>query len=117
MIPDTDLTRDGAVAETDSRLRAAFATGRTRPLAWRKAQLRALCGLLSDHRQMLAAALNADLGKSAAEAHITEIGFTVNEIDHSCATWTVGSALTGSAYYCRSPRPAPAQYGNRWARC
>ncbi|MDR3082227.1 MAG: aldehyde dehydrogenase family protein, partial [Streptomyces sp.] len=33
-------------AATVARLRAAFATGRTKPLAWRKAQLRALRSLL-----------------------------------------------------------------------
>ncbi|KUO06947.1 aldehyde dehydrogenase family protein [Streptomyces sp. DSM 15324] len=66
-----------------ARLRAAFATGRTRPLAWRKAQLRSLRDLLTTHQADFAAALHADLGKSATEAHVTETGFVVNEIDHT----------------------------------
>ncbi|MER7671886.1 aldehyde dehydrogenase family protein [Kitasatospora sp. NPDC096128] len=70
-------------AATVARLHAAFATGRTKPLAWRKAQLRALRRLLVDQEAVFAAALQADLGKSAAEAYTTEIGFTVNEIDHT----------------------------------
>ncbi|MFJ8109009.1 aldehyde dehydrogenase family protein [Streptomyces sp. NPDC096132] len=69
--------------ETVTRLRAAFATGRTRPLSWRKAQLRALRTLLTDHRAEFAAALHADLGKSRTEAHLTETGFVVKEIDHT----------------------------------
>ncbi|MET9827931.1 aldehyde dehydrogenase family protein [Streptomyces sp. NPDC006385] len=83
MLPDSDLARAGNPAEITARLGAAFATGRTRPLDWRKAQLRALRDLLTEHQQVFAAALNADLGKSATEAHTTEIGFTVNEIDHT----------------------------------
>jgi aldehyde dehydrogenase (NAD+) len=66
-----------------ARLRAAFRTGRTQPVEWRTAQLRRLREMLTDNGPELAAALHADLGKSAAEAHRTEIGFTVREIDHT----------------------------------
>jgi aldehyde dehydrogenase (NAD+) len=66
-----------------ARLRAAFRTGRTQPVEWRTAQLRRLRERLTDNGPELAAALHADLGKSAAEAHRTEIGFTVREIDHT----------------------------------
>jgi aldehyde dehydrogenase (NAD+) len=70
-------------AATVSRLRATFATGRTKPVAWRKAQLRSLRRLLVEKEAVFAAALRADLGKSATEAFTTEIGFTINEIDHT----------------------------------
>ncbi|MEU1184276.1 aldehyde dehydrogenase family protein [Streptomyces sp. NPDC005820] len=76
---DTTATTTPAVA----RLRTAFATGRTRPLAWRKTQLRALRDLLTTHQADFAAALHTDLGKNATEAHVTETGFVVNEIDHT----------------------------------
>ncbi|CQR65926.1 Probable aldehyde dehydrogenase ywdH [Streptomyces leeuwenhoekii] len=66
-----------------ARLRAAFRTGRTQPVEWRTAQLRRLREMLTDNGPELAAALHADLGKSAAEAHRTEIGFTVREIVHT----------------------------------
>ncbi|MEV5885843.1 aldehyde dehydrogenase family protein [Streptomyces sp. NPDC052020] len=66
-----------------ARLRAAFRAGRTQPVEWRTAQLRRLREMLTDNGPELAAALHADLGKSAAEAHRTEIGFTVREIDHT----------------------------------
>ncbi|WP_042387121.1 aldehyde dehydrogenase family protein [Streptacidiphilus melanogenes] len=68
-----------------ARLRAHFASGRTKPLAWRRAQLAALRALLTEHTEAFQQALHADLGKSAAEAYRTEIGFTVNELDHTVA--------------------------------
>ncbi|MEU3708529.1 aldehyde dehydrogenase family protein [Streptomyces catenulae] len=70
-------------AATVARLHATFATGRTKPLAWRKAQLRALRRLLVEEEDACTAALHADLGKSATEAYTTEIGFTRHEIDHT----------------------------------
>ncbi|MEU6058777.1 aldehyde dehydrogenase family protein [Streptomyces sp. NPDC047097] len=70
-------------AETVARLRATFSTGRTKPLAWRTAQLRALRTLLTEEGEALAAALLTDLGKGREEAYRTEIDFTVREIDHT----------------------------------
>nr|WP_030254931.1 aldehyde dehydrogenase family protein [Streptacidiphilus jeojiense] len=68
-----------------ARVRATFETGRTRPLAWRLAQLNALRALLVEESDEFLAALNADLGKSATEAQRSEVGFVVNEIDHTVA--------------------------------
>lgn len=65
------------------RLRATFATHRTAATDWRRGQLTALRTLLTDHRDDLLAALAADLGKGPEEAYRTEIGFTLNEIDHT----------------------------------
>ncbi|MFD8705394.1 aldehyde dehydrogenase family protein [Kitasatospora sp. NPDC059648] len=65
------------------RLRATFRSGHTKPLAWRLDQLQALRSLLTEQSQALLAALNADLGKGEAEAHRTEVAFTINEIDHT----------------------------------
>ncbi|MFB9582598.1 aldehyde dehydrogenase family protein [Streptomyces goshikiensis] len=70
-------------ADVVARLRATFATGRTKPLAWRREQLEALRTLLTERGDELAAALHADLGKGAKEAYRTEIDFTVREIDHT----------------------------------
>ncbi|WP_329341842.1 aldehyde dehydrogenase family protein [Streptomyces sp. NBC_00663] len=83
MPSSTDLARPATASDTVSRLNAAFATGLTRPLAWRKSQLRALRRMLTEHEEVFAAALRADLGKSRTEAYTTEIGFLVNEIDHT----------------------------------
>ncbi|MEU2915041.1 aldehyde dehydrogenase family protein [Streptomyces massasporeus] len=70
-------------ADVVARLRATFRTGRTKPVEWRTAQLRRLRDMLTENGADLAAALRADLGKSATEAYRTEIDFTVREIDHT----------------------------------
>lgn len=81
--PGEPLTPVDRIPPTVARLRAAFASGRTKPLSWRRSQLRALRRLLTEQRLPLEEALKADLGKSPVEAHTTEIGFVVNEIDHT----------------------------------
>ncbi|MCW8376434.1 aldehyde dehydrogenase family protein [Streptomyces justiciae] len=70
-------------ADVVTRLRAAFRTGRTKPLTWRTTQLRRLREMLTERGADLAAALHADLGKSSTEAYRTEIDFTIREIDHT----------------------------------
>ncbi|MGW2953027.1 aldehyde dehydrogenase family protein [Streptomyces eurythermus] len=70
-------------ADVVARLRATFATGRTKPVDWRTDQLRRMRALLTERGADLAAALRADLGKSETEAYRTEIDFTVREIDHT----------------------------------
>ncbi len=64
------------------RARQAYAGGVTKPLEWRERQLHSLRRMLVEDADVLCDALAADLGKSRTEAMITEIGFTVNEIDH-----------------------------------
>jgi aldehyde dehydrogenase (NAD+) len=63
------------------RLRAAYRSGRTRPVAWRRGQLRALRNLLTERAVEFTAALHEDLGKGPTEAHRTEIEFVVGGID------------------------------------
>lgn len=85
--PSADPTTAGGAeaAAVVARLRTAFATGRTKPLDWRLGQLRALRTLLTEQTDVLLGALAADLGKGPAEAYRTEIGFTLNELDHTVA--------------------------------
>ncbi|MFF7845813.1 aldehyde dehydrogenase family protein [Streptomyces ossamyceticus] len=82
---DTTRAPGTEAAATVARLRTVFASGRTRSVAWRRAQLWSLRTLLTEHAQDLGEALRADLGKSPTEAFTTEIGFTVNEIEHTLA--------------------------------
>ncbi|MER6732180.1 aldehyde dehydrogenase family protein [Streptomyces puniciscabiei] len=70
-------------ADLVARLRATFATGRTKPVEWRAGQLHRLRTMLTERGADLAAALHADLGKSSTEAYRTEIDFTIREIDHT----------------------------------
>ncbi|MEU3231381.1 aldehyde dehydrogenase family protein [Nocardiopsis alba] len=88
--PREPLTTTVDIPETVARLRGTFASGRTKPLAWRRAQLRALRRMLVEERPTLEKVLQDDLGKSPLEAHTTEIGFVINEIDHTLkhlASW------------------------------
>lgn len=56
-----------------------FQTQTTRHESWRRAQLCALCKMLDTERHALEKALFEDLGKTAQEAWVTEIGFLLHE--------------------------------------
>ncbi len=71
----------GEVAGIVNGARAAVATGRTKPVAWRRATLRRLRELIVRHEPAILAALAADLGKAPLEAFTTEVGFCLNEVD------------------------------------
>lgn len=75
--PDDTSTPAGAVAAA----RAAFDAGVTRPLSWRRSQLRGLRSLLVEGRSALHEALWEDLHKSGAEADLTELGLVRAEVD------------------------------------
>lgn len=62
-----------------TRLRHAYESGRTRPLAWRRAQLDALCRLVTDNRDAFVSAALADLGKPAAETILMELNLVASE--------------------------------------
>ena len=63
-----------------ARLRQAYESGRTKPLAWRLAQLKAFGALLRENGPTLEKALWEDLHKAPAEAQYAEIGFTLAEL-------------------------------------
>lgn len=91
---DTDtsqpLTPATEIPPVVARLRSTFDNGRTKPISWRRAQLRALRRMLTEERPTWEKALKDDLGKPSLEAHTTEIGYVVNEIDHilkNLASW------------------------------
>jgi aldehyde dehydrogenase (NAD+) len=64
-------------------LREGFHSGVVRPVPSRRAQLEQLRRLVDEHQDTFIEALAADLGKPEIEAYATEIGFTLNEIDHT----------------------------------
>src|SRR3954471_8499016 len=83
----TTVSSPGAAAGTRAHqllgaLRATFRSGRTRPLAWRRAQLEGLLALLADHEGELLGALRDDLRKPAIEGYGADIGSTAVEIRH-----------------------------------
>lgn len=59
-----------------------FKTGSTRPVSFRIDMLRKLKQAILTHERKIGEALYKDLGKSEAEVVSTEIGFTLNEINH-----------------------------------
>jgi len=63
--PHTELSR---IPDLVSRLRATFESGRTRDLAWRRAQIEAVRAMVRDHQDEFIEALRADLGKPVLEA-------------------------------------------------
>ncbi len=72
-------------------LRRTFHTGRTRPLAWRREQLRRLAQMMSEREEIFIEALREDLGRPRFESWIAETGFVPNEIAHvskRLARWT-----------------------------
>lgn len=68
-----------AVAKT---LRATFDSGRTRPLAWRAAQLAGLRQMMAEGEAALVEALRVDLSRPKVEAFATDLGHTKQELRH-----------------------------------
>lgn len=64
-----------------ARLRESYASGRTRPLAWRRQQLAALLRLLVEREDELVAALGEDLGRARFEAWTSDLRVTAREIE------------------------------------
>ena len=60
--------------------REYFRAGETLDVGWRIAQLKKLLRAVKDHQETLQAALNEDLGRSAAEAYLCDIGPVIVEI-------------------------------------
>ncbi|MGX5818398.1 aldehyde dehydrogenase [Chitinophaga lutea] len=63
--------------------RRFFDSGKTRPLAFRKARLKQLKKAIKTHEQAILDALGADLHKAPVEAYGSEIGLLYDEIDHT----------------------------------
>ena len=68
-----------AVGEVVTGLRATFATGRTKDLAWRVRQLVGIERMLDEREDEIAAALAEDLGRPKAEAWLGDIASTKAE--------------------------------------
>jgi aldehyde dehydrogenase (NAD+) len=70
-------------ADLVHRQRAFFETGATRPLDFRREQLRKLSAALERHESSLLAALHADLRKSPFQGYASELGLVQAEIRHA----------------------------------
>ncbi len=86
-----EMTSPAAIAPAIDRVREGFRDGVVRAVVDRETQLRQLKRLLVEEEGALTQALHDDLGKSAIEAYSTEIGFTLNELEHALGhvrSWT-----------------------------
>jgi aldehyde dehydrogenase (NAD+) len=70
-------------AATHAGLRRDFDSGKTRPLEWRRAQLRSLDAFVREREAEIADAIHADLRKPAGEIWLGEIWFVRSEIKHA----------------------------------
>lgn len=68
------------IASTVATLRATYAARTTRPLEWRRQQLRQMMRMLEENEAEFSEALRLDLGKPAIEGFITDIAFVTGEI-------------------------------------
>ena len=78
-----DAMNPDDVADLVATLRTVHASGRTRPIEWRLAQLDGLARMVSEHEADTTAALADDLGRSAAEAWIADIMPAQSEIEYA----------------------------------
>ena len=74
---------DPSIEERVEHVRSAARQDILRDVDDRVTQLRRLRHFLVEHEDLICGALATDLGKSSFEAHTTEIGFTITEIDHA----------------------------------
>ncbi len=110
---DYTVTPLHEIAPKVDTARAAFATGSTKPLAWRRATLERIRDLVEARETQLLDALAADFAKPRFEAWTSELGFTVSDINHTLAhlsSWMqpekVGTPLVfkpGSSYVVAEP--------------
>lgn len=91
-------------------LRATFRSGRTRPLAWRKEQLRSLARMIRENEQAILDAARHDLGRPAFETTVAETGFLLGEVKYTL------KHLDGWAKPKRVRAPLAAQPGRAYVQ-
>ncbi|RSX55632.1 aldehyde dehydrogenase [Bifidobacterium dolichotidis] len=103
------------VQQQAERMREYFVSGATRDITHRKQALRTMKAWLKSHEVEVLQALHTDLGKSAYEGYITELGLVYEEID----TMLKHLAEWSKPYTVSSPMPVfpatstvvPSPYG------
>lgn len=76
-------SRNSPTTAVRDQLHEVFATGRTKPLRWRLAQLAGIERLCREQEAAIAEALEHDLGRSAVEAWLGDIASTVAEAGYA----------------------------------
>ena len=79
--------------------REFFDTHQTKPLSFRKQQLRVLLDLLIKHENEFTNAIQKDFSKPELETFVSETGYLINEIKHTLSNienWATPRPVTGS---------------------
>ncbi len=87
-VPGTDVAKIPGLVQ---RLRTTFGSGQTRPLHWRRAQLRRLRDMVRNHGDELVEAMQLDLGKPEFEARSMDLAPVTAEVTlalRRIAAWT-----------------------------
>ncbi len=95
--------------------REYFATGQTLPVARRRRLLKKLYSAIRAHEDEINEALKRDLGKSAAESYMCEVGMTLAEITHMQKHMkqyaNAKRVRTPLAQFCAKSYVLPSPYG------
>lgn len=103
-------TQPAQYPEILHQLRSSFASGKTRKLAWRRAQLDAMERLLRENEQAIGAVLAADLGKPPQEVLLGELALLYSTISYT------RKRLQRWARPRRVATPLLAQPGRSWVQ-
>ncbi|MCB0978383.1 MAG: aldehyde dehydrogenase family protein [Acidimicrobiales bacterium] len=98
------------LASIRERLTATFRSGRTAGVPWRKRQLQGLIDLVQQNEERIVAAMDADLGKPAFEAWLTDLLTVRDEALH--ALKHLDSWVKPTSH----PVPTVAQPGKAWTQ-
>ncbi|MCB9648702.1 MAG: aldehyde dehydrogenase family protein [Deltaproteobacteria bacterium] len=79
--PEAPYTPIAEIPGLVAAARATFESGRTRDLAWRKAQLDGVIRMIRENMDAIHAALAADVGKPDVEAYTAETSFSINDAE------------------------------------
>ena len=97
------------------RQRACFLSGATLDVEGRIAALNRLRAAIVAHEQEINAALKADLGKSASESYMCEVGMTLSEVSymitHTRRFAREKTRWTPLAQFCSRSYVKPSPYG------
>ncbi|KAI0776646.1 NAD-aldehyde dehydrogenase [Trametes elegans] len=103
------------IEKIHARARAAFESGRTASLAFRKEQIAQLAYLLRDNEDRLRDALRADLGRPPLETDLMDFGSTYTDIKHTYDNfekWARPQAIDFSTkYFPMGPKITPEPKG------
>ncbi|MBQ9113540.1 MAG: aldehyde dehydrogenase [Clostridia bacterium] len=104
------------VKELISAQRAFFQSGKTLSVDFRIEALKKLSKVVQEHEKEICKALQADLGKSAAESYMCEVGMALSEICYMfkhVKKWSKGRKVrTPLAQFASKSYQKPSPYGN-----